>query len=683
MKKQHDKTGFLRRSPLVALLALMLAGLLMLSGCEGALTPIEPTDTKEASDTQPGTDSGTGPATTTPDKPNPDNPNPDNPNPDDPNPDNPNPDEPVCENHTGDFLCKTCGKRIVPDGFFAGMFSDSPLTLVAEDIEISAVSISYLELQVTVTNGELIGRGYADITANGINAKATCVLKNGGLYIYADGTLEDMEGLSETDNAAGSSDSVSTGLYISIPGLLIPEFGEGTFTQLYMQIVSMLGQLQELLPALRESLADAPAFDDFCARIAESMFTLKKTDNGYEIALSFEKLSALNDRFSTMTIAELVDALLGEGTFDMAAGLVSGMLDMTLNDLLAQAAAAGINIDDLLAAIEVQLPDVEEVKAVFEQIRTLLKDETVKAQPLWKLLPSTSGEGNMTEAEYAVLKQQITTTIGALKEMTVWKAIADLVSMVTPGEGSDVNGGALLTDAAGADVSESLHDLVKAYLELLRSCAGMTVRLDQDGKLTDMELSVEIPGMVKLGKVQLLAGHTSDKDYDGAVSKVQEKIDMITKDNILDLIRGYFENHSDTYTLTVFTYDEETGILHLEYTAKECNFVTEGDRELMVEWIVSVTKDVDLGMLCLLQYESFDADNVMFVVEYAALETVVSDETDVKAYWLGESDEMIPFTEDEMETYGVAKYVYGGSEKENLFIFHFEFAYSSDSGESD
>ena len=380
MRKQHGRTGFLRRSPLLALVALILAGLLMLSGCEGAITPAEPTGTKEASDTQPGTDSGTAPTTTTPDN---------------PNPDNPNPDEPVCENHTGDFLCKTCGKRVVPDGFFAGMLSDSPLTLVAEDIEVASVSISYLELQVTVKDGEPVGRGYADITVNGVNAQATCVLKNGGLYIYADGTLEDTEGAPETDAAAASA-SISTGLYISVAGQLIPELGEEMYTQLYTQLVSVLGQLQELLPALRESLADAPAFDDFCARIAESMFTLKKTDNGYEIALSFEKLSALNDRFNTMTVAELVDALFGEGTFDMAAALVGGMLDMTLNELLTQAAAAGIDIDELLTAIEAQLPDMDEVKAAFEQIRELLKDETVKAQPLWKLLPSTSGEGNMT-----------------------------------------------------------------------------------------------------------------------------------------------------------------------------------------------------------------------------------------------------------------------------------------------
>ena len=527
----------------------------------------------------------------------------------------------ACENHKGNFVCENCGKRMTPNGFFTAALNaeeDESFNLLFENLNVAAaketVKIEKAEMTVEVKDTGLVGKGWmkvsvTDRTGGDFTGEGAATLKDGKLCLAAGGLV----------NGREESDEISISLEKMFDEISLPD-----------AVTAILPKLpafakNQLLPALKTIAAARPDSEDVCARIADLLFVLTKTDNGYTVALSFDKLIALNEKLNTMKVSELYDAILGEGEFAKLETYMNGVFEKKVSEVLADFKAEGIDFVALLKMVNTLLPEDEEGNTPMTPVLKNFSDEKFLGSTVGQLILGT--ENAPTAEELKALKEKITPAFSAMKELTCWEMIEDLIKK---DEGNKPKEDIPETDVpAGEGEGQAvLYNTVKTILEQYRDAVSVSCTADAFGKIlsASIELNVSVPdpsgdGTNKLveisGKIQYLNKYTSTVDYAKYEEQVNASLKSVSdnRDKIAEIIKADIERH---YLGAKVSYDKETGILTANYVTVNTYWRHIAEKEVTVTSTQKVNLTVDLNTIRYMT-ASTDCKNTRAVnVEYGA-----------------------------------------------------------------
>ena len=532
----------------------------------------------------------------------------------------------ACENHKGNFVCENCGKRMTPNGFFTAALNaeeDESFNLLFENLNVAAaketVKIEKAEMTVAIKDNGLVGKGWmkvsvTDRTGGDFTGEGAATLKDGKLCLAAGGLVNGRE---ETDEISISLEKMFD--EISLPDAMtailpkLPAFAKN-----------------QLLPALKAIAAARPDSEDVCARIADLLFVLTKTDNGYTVALSFDKLIALNEKLNTMKVSELYDAILGEGEFAKLETYLNGVFEKKVSEVLADFKAEGIDFVALLQMVNTLLPEDEEGNTPMTPVLQKFSDEKFLGSTVGQLILGT--ENVPTADELKALQGKITPVFSAMKELTCWEMIEDLTKKDDENKPKeDIPETDVLAEEGEGEAA--LYNTVKTILEQYKDAVSVSCTADAFGKIlsASIELNVSVPdpsgdGTNKLveisGKIQYLNKYTSTVDYAKYEEQVNASLKSVSdnRDKIAEIIKADIEQGypGSAIGATNVSYDKETGILTASYWEGFSYQRDVNGEPVSVSLVRKVNLTVDLNTIRFMT-ASTDCKNTRAVnVEYGA-----------------------------------------------------------------
>ena len=483
----------------------------------------------------------------------------------------------ACDNHKGNFICENCGKRMTPNGFFTTMKAteaDEAINVLVDNLSVTAkgdlIKVEKAELTLKLVNNVPVVTGYAkgSVTENGETEatpfEGTLILKDGKISVAATATQ-----YGKTENAEA---------YATLEGVLgeLPDNIRTVIGEILPKLPAFING--QLIPALKAIVEAHPELEDICARIADLFLTVTKTDNGYTVALSFDRLLALNEKFKTVKIGEFYDSILGEGAFAKLKTYANDIFGKTVSDVLAELKAEGIDVVALLKMVNSLLPVDENGKTAMSQVLEQMENEKFLATTIGQLFVET--DQTLTAEQIKALQEKFASVLNAVEVMTVWEGIEDLMSKgdenrPIESQPGDV-GGYAAPETDGGAAAPSMADMVKSVLEMYKDQIKISYTTDAYGKVLseNIELALEVKDesgdgtAVKFaisGKIQLVNKYTSEIDYSKTEEKINADLNSLNAkmEQIANLIKADLEERE---TDPVVTFDKTTGILTAKYT---------------------------------------------------------------------------------------------------------------------
>lgn len=480
----------------------------------------------------------------------------------------------ACDNHKGNFICENCGRRMTPNGFFTSMKTtdaDEAINVLVENLSVTAkgslVKIEKAEMSVKLVDNQLTGNGWVKGTITEEGESTPAPLE--GAFTLKDGKYS----MAATTALDGATDNAE--MYASF---------EMLFLQMNNSVAGMVGEIlpkapaflnDQLLPALKAIVDAHPELEDVCARIADLFLTVTKTDDGYKIALSFDRLSATADKFNTLKVSELCNLILGEGKFDEIKNDANGIFDKKVSEVLDDLKKEGIDVVALMKMVNSILPADDDGKTVMSEILAQFEDEKFLATTMGTLMLdyiNRDTENDTLKMTVEDLKKQVEQVFGAMEKMTVWEFIEDMTKKEDKNQPSGY---------AAPQTDKTLYDNVKSTLEQYKNNIKFSYNTDVYGKALSatMEMNIALGGTTSSnggtqvttaisGKIQLLNKYKSTVDY----AKYETRVDASRKellddvDKIAKVVEKQIKMDHDG---AVVTYNEATGILTAKYTEQD------------------------------------------------------------------------------------------------------------------
>ena len=512
----------------------------------------------------------------------------------------------ACDNHKGNFICENCGGRMTPNGFFTTMKTteaDEAINVLVENLSVTAkgdlIVIEKAELTLKLENNAPVVTGYAkgSVTEEGETEatpfEGTLTLKDGKISVAATATQ-----YGKTENAEA---------YATLENLL-SELPNGVGTVIGEILPKLPAFINgQLIPALKAIVEAHPELEDICARIADLFLTVTKTDNGYTVALSFDRLLALNEKFKTVKIGEFYDSILGEGAFAELKTYANGIFGKTVSDVLADLKAEGIDVVALMKMVNSLLPVDENGKTAMSQVLEQMENEKFLATTIGQLF--VESDQPLTAEQIKALQEKFASVLNAVEVMTVWEGIEDLMSKGDDNRPSepqpDDPSGYAVPETDGGAAAPSMADMVKSVLEMYKDQIKISYTTDAYGKVlsANIELALEVKDesgdgtAVKFaisGKIQLVNKYTSEIDYSKAEEKINADLNSLNEkmEQIANLIKADLEKSE---TDPVVNFDKTTGILTAKYTdeSRYTSYIHEDDGSTKITHVTE-TNQVEL-----------------------------------------------------------------------------------------
>ena len=568
----------------------------------------------------------------------------------------------ACDNHKGNFICENCGKRMTPNGFFTTMKAteaDEAINVLVDNLSVTAkgdlIKVEKAELTLKLVNNVPVVTGYAkgSVTENGETEatpfEGTLILKDGKISVAATATQ-----YGKTENAEA---------YATLEGVLgeLPDNIRTVIGEILPKLPAFING--QLIPALKAIVEAHPELEDICARIADLFLTVTKTDNGYTVALSFDRLLVLNEKFKTVKIGEFYDSILGEGAFAKLKTYANDIFGKTVSDVLAELKAEGIDVVALLKMVNSLLPVDENGKTVMSQVLEQMENEKFLATTIGQLFVET--DQALTAEQIKALQEKFASVLNAVEVMTVWEGIEDLMSKgdenrpIEP-QPDDASGYAAPETDGGA-AAPSMADMVKSVLEMYKDQIKISYTTDAYGKVLseNIELALEVKDesgdgtAVKFaisGKIQLVNKYTSEIDYSKTEEKINADLNSLNAkmEQIANLIKADLEERE---TDAVVTFDKTTGILTAKYTdaTSYTSYIHEDDGSTKMTLVTETNQVelvIDLKSVLTLSI-SDDCENLRAIYVYYAM--TAKNDLKVTATW--ENVENSSLTNADLEKY--------------------------------
>ncbi len=562
----------------------------------------------------------------------------------------------ACDNHKGNFICENCGKRMTPNGFFTSMKTteaDEAINVLVDNLSVTAkgdlIKIEKAELTLKLENNDLVGTGYAkgSVTLEGeteaVPFEDALTLKNGKVSVTATATVS-----GKTENAEA---------YVTLESVMgeLPDAIGTVIGEILPKMPAFING--QLIPALKAIVEAHPELEDICARIADLFLTVTKTDNGYTVALSFDRLLALNEKFKTVKVSEFYDSILGEGAFAELKAYANGIFEKKVSDVLADLKAEGIDVVALMKMVDTILPVDENGKTPLSMTLASLEDEKFLATTMGQLIASS--DTALTADQIKALQDQIAPVFNAMETMTVWEGIEELMSKGDDNEPSNPDDYAAPETDADAEIP-SMADMVKSVLETYKDQIKISYTTDAYGKVlsANIELALQVKDesgdepvvmVAVLGKVQLVNKYTSEIDYSKTEEKVKADLDSLNAkmEQIANLIKADLEEYE---TDAVVTFDKTTGILNAKYVEVRSytSYIYEADgsaKAVNVTEANQVELDINLKSVLLVSFSDGCKDLRYVQATYAM---TAKNNLTVTATWANDNT---PLTDAQLEKY--------------------------------
>ena len=476
--------------------------------------------------------------------------------------------------HNGDLVCEVCYATVfnLPEVDFSEYKSiglelkDYTLTLVyAEDnnrVHNSTMTIDVIEGYVGLDeNNELVGAGKGTVKNVGAttnitsNIEFTFVIEDGVLY----GGME------------GNNFEVNTTLddhqyvKIDLTADTAPELAE---------MEEVLAQVEALVPVIEEWYNDelAPIFANveintdgakkYAAKLANAL--LKKTvadDGSYTLTIDFEAIKAFNNDLATKKISEIVDVLLGEGTYaDVKAFInsdefyalsVADVIDYIETEQGVDLAAFFGAVNSLLATLteneemtfEKFLIQSGEFDGMIDEnfnVVEFLRSEDMANYSVMAALKLAFGAvddeatADVDEAA-ATVKQAIAGVFTQAESTTVYELLAMMMDGDSNGGQAAPNPGAGSAAIPTTDTEDPMAAMaaeINAMIDMISEMTGITVNVDKNGNYvsTVIDVTVEDSSLTLTAKVTVTAADvTLDIAFAGNMDDVENEAECTVK----------------------------------------------------------------------------------------------------------------------------------------------------------
>ncbi len=484
----------------------------------------------------------------------------------------------VALGHDGDLVCEVCYETVfnVPTVDFSEYKSiglelkDYTLTLVYKEnydsVYDSTMTIDVLSGYVGLDdNGELVGAGKGTIRNVGANTnldnsmELTFVIENGVLYAGMEGDNF------EVNTTYGENQYVK----IDLTAETAPELEE---------MEEILAQVEALVPVIEEWYNEefAPIFADvsistdgakkYAAKLANAL--LKKTvatDGSYTLTIDFEAIKAFNSDLATKKISQIVDVLLGEGTYaDVKAFInsdefysfsVADVIDYieteqgvdlaelfgAINSLLATLTD---NEDMTLEALLIQSGEFEGmIDEDFDIVEFLRSEEMANFSVMAALKTFIPAEDDPTTADVdeaaAAVKEFVAGIFTQLESTTVYELLAMMGGsnneQVRPNpddEDALPNPGAGNAPVADEDPMAAIVAEINAMIDMISEMTGITINVDKNGNYVSTVISVTVsdPSLTLTADITVTATDvTVDMALEGDMGDVQNDAECTVK----------------------------------------------------------------------------------------------------------------------------------------------------------
>ncbi len=451
--------------------------------------------------------------------------------------------------HDGD-PCSVCGYEFsVPECFYYNLLVNnteiSSPAIVINGMSFtsfnSLVTVDFAELAASADGGEMEIYGRCTLTVTSEIAPAgtsgtesidgVALIKDGTLYVSAE---TDTDGHKETVSLTFPVPSFE-GLEETVKMLdeVLPIVIDWLSGDLMVTVKSWLEQNKyEIDRSLKASL--------------ESVFTVSESADGYVLALNISGLLKINELIYSSSISELVDSLMGEGTYESLPMSISAFLDMTVSQLVLSMKTAGLDVNAVIDSVYSLLAEVgitsDELGYTADELKTEISYGDTSGKKIGDiLLESMYPETENGETERPTLSEF---KISIAEFFTTYK---------------DQNLYALISGETDPDVLAEMKQEADEAVLALDACTSICLYTDKQSKLTGGSAEItELEGMS--ASISLILGYESEYDYGTAVTKAQTAqsavFSVLTSEALAQIIA------ENTYSDAELIYDADT----LEYT---------------------------------------------------------------------------------------------------------------------
>ena len=447
--------------------------------------------------------------------------------------------------HTEGDVCTVCGSLTFSAEQLAPSFENTDSVLLRlKDVSIVTeatssednmmamignVSVELAELYLAADGDKLSGWGSGTIVFDALDNTAV----SADVYIDGDVLYYEASGLETFAEMIGGmliGDSVYGALNVKAIQTLDSSSSPDDMEDILGSVISGVQRDPEaisdkILTWLEEELAplfSEVALDVNMAKIEAAinkgianLLEIETTSTGKTVSLNLAELKAWNAELATKTVAELIDELMGEGSFDGLKAGVDDMLDYSVEDFLAYLTVVqGIKVSEIPAALDkLAVAITEDESATFEELigyegdlAQLLTDEELLSYSVGDALKESMGALSLDE-----VKTTINAILTSLEQMNVYN----------------------LMGLMGTE----MVDYVDQMIDLLDSMVSYVITLDADGKFVSAVTSLVIPAELTDGTAAVSVTDTLTSE--GAVMEIVAEMNGTSVTMTAEMIVGY------------------------------------------------------------------------------------------------------------------------------------------------
>ena len=353
--------------------------------------------------------------------------------------------------------------------------------LFAERVEAQAQQVNVAKISLSLSaNGDILGSGEGSIivTIEDESPEFDCkfAIKDNTVYI-----------IMECDRPDLTPNSV-----ISLPfDYALESMSNGMVN--YETVRSYLlwfntdvnNVLQGLIKENADFVADAVKF------VLDKAFVRMATADGYTYTVNFDGIVKLNEFIYENTFAEMVDALLGEGTYAKLPALVKSMLEATPETVLEFLENAGVNKEQVFTAVDafMLLMKGEEFdsETMFEQLLEMETEDgkkysTLSVAEIIMLLQAGEAPEKVEIPAKAECVKQLSDMVNAYLEQFKDVTVYDLIAQNMGG--------------TSKELFDMVSGVIDTYLETVKDSVTLAFGTDKQGNITSALIELDVKELV-------------------------------------------------------------------------------------------------------------------------------------------------------------------------------------------
>lgn len=291
----------------------------------------------------------------------------------------------------------------------------------------------------------------------------------------------------------------------------------GEMTQVKEKVSQLIGSLKGLINENSEELS---AVAD---KILGAVFEIEEQPNGYVVKISKDKLFALNSKLNTLKVSEIVDDIVGAGTYAKLPDYISALYDLTISDVLDFLNdKLDVTVDDICSLID-ELKSMVDIPIDSEQVKMMLADQEIINMPLGDIVLSTVG----LQLEKADVIEMVKGIIEEFGDYTLY----GLIEMM-----------ALESDTEGEAVFQMVNGFIEEFTKNFKLEMEFSVSKALKSISTCFEITSDSSYRSSVEHIEFtIKAEKDDYDYQKAIEEISEKYDEVDVQKIID----YYVKESD------------------------------------------------------------------------------------------------------------------------------------------